>query len=268
MKTKETYQIGELSKLYGIGTDSLRYYEKIGILNPKRGVNNYRMYNISDIITLNILRELRAIGFSLKEIKAHLADFNLDKTLALFEKEIVQIDQKTAELAQLKTQLVGRIKEIESHMSETQAEQPLVKKLAERRILKLSEDVYRDEDVDFIIKKLQKENENQIYIIGNSYLGATIPLAELEAGHYGHFTSVFFITEKESYDQVIPAGNYLSMVVKGGYGKMPKAWNKLFRYIEEKSMKVAGDPMELYIIDNHATGDEDEFVTELQILLK
>lgn len=268
MKTKETYQIGELSKLYGIGTDSLRYYEKIGILNPKRGANNYRMYNISDIIKLNILRELRAIGFSLKEIKAHLADFNLEKTLALFEKEIEQIDQKTAELALLKNQLIDRIQEIESHRYEEQAEQPMVKEMAERKILKISENVYRDEDIDFIIKKLQKENENQIYIIGNSYLGATIPLKELENGHYGRFTSVFFVTENESYDQVIPSGNYLSLVIKGGYGRMPEAWNTLFTYMRSKNLKAKGDPMELYIIDNHATDDEKEFVTELQLLVE
>ena len=33
---KEYYKIGEISKLYNIGTDSLRYYEEVGILKPKR----------------------------------------------------------------------------------------------------------------------------------------------------------------------------------------------------------------------------------------
>ncbi len=74
---KEYYKIGEISKLYSIGTDSLRYYEEIGILKPKRDDNGYRMYSINDIRTLNILRELRSIGFSMAEIKEHLADFNL-----------------------------------------------------------------------------------------------------------------------------------------------------------------------------------------------
>ena len=39
-----TFKIGELSKLYHIGVDSIRYYEKVGILNPIRDEeNNYRM---------------------------------------------------------------------------------------------------------------------------------------------------------------------------------------------------------------------------------
>ena len=63
---KEYYKIGEISALYGIGTDSLRYYEEIGILKPHRDNNGYRMYGIGDIRTLNILRDLRTIGFSRK----------------------------------------------------------------------------------------------------------------------------------------------------------------------------------------------------------
>ena len=44
------FKIGEISKLYHIGPDSLRYYEKIGILKPKRGENQYRLYRTEEII--------------------------------------------------------------------------------------------------------------------------------------------------------------------------------------------------------------------------
>ena len=114
---KEYYKIGEISDLYGIGTDSLRYYEEIGILKPKRDDNGYRMYSISDIRTLNILRDLRSIGFSMKEIKAHLAHFNLAGTLSLFEQELEHIDKKMDELKRMREQLSGRIEEIRYHMS-------------------------------------------------------------------------------------------------------------------------------------------------------
>ena len=87
---KEYYKIGEISKLYSIGTDSLRYYEEIGILKPKRDDNGYRMYSINDIRTLNILRELRSIGFSMAEIKEHLADFNLKNPLLCSKRKLMQ----------------------------------------------------------------------------------------------------------------------------------------------------------------------------------
>ena len=34
---KHYYRIGEISRLYGVGPDSLRYYEELGILKPHRG---------------------------------------------------------------------------------------------------------------------------------------------------------------------------------------------------------------------------------------
>lgn len=42
---KKYFKIGEIAKLYHIGTDSLRYYEKLGILTPKRSENDYRLYS-------------------------------------------------------------------------------------------------------------------------------------------------------------------------------------------------------------------------------
>ena len=40
---KDHYTIGEIGKLFHIGPDSLRYYEKLGILSPGRGDNGYRL---------------------------------------------------------------------------------------------------------------------------------------------------------------------------------------------------------------------------------
>lgn len=268
MKRKEYYKIGEIASLYDIGTDSLRYYEELGILKPKRDDNGYRMYNIGDIRTLNILRELRSIGFSMGEIKAHLADFDVQKTLDLFQAEIAVIDKKTAELAALRNQLAERIEEIQLHRQMTSNADPEVRTLPARKILRLSENVYRDDDLDFVIKKLQKEYETQLYIIGNGDIGSTIPLSEIELGKYGHFTSVFYTTDDENFDAILPAGDYLCLTVKGSYKTIPAAWKTLFDYMHAQDLSAAGDPMELYIIDNHDTNDESEYITQLQVPLQ
>ena len=152
---KEYYKIGEISNLYNIGTDSLRYYEEMGILHPKRDDNGYRMYSINDIRKLNIIRELRSIGFSINEIKAHLADFNLQKTKELFIKAIDTIDEKICQLEQLRNQLAERVEDIDYHVnSKINFEIPQICAFPERNILKLSESVQRDDDLDFIIKKI------------------------------------------------------------------------------------------------------------------
>ena len=264
---KEYYKIGEISSLYNIGTDSLRYYEEIGILKPQRDVNGYRMYSINDIRTLNILRELRSIGFSMSEIKKHIQNFNLEKTVELFENAISAIDRKVAEMNRLKAQLSERIEEIKRHTSEDFSNKGIeVLHLPERHILKLSENVIRDDDLDFVIKKLQSEYEDQIYIIGNGDIGATLPVDYLKTGGYGHFDSAFYIVDKdEEFDSVIPEGDYLSVTVKGGYAQIAGIWQNIIGYAENNGLSLDDTAIELYIIDNHDTADENEYITQLQV---
>ena len=267
---KEYYKIGEISNLYNIGTDSLRYYEEMGILNPKRDNNGYRMYSINDIRKLNIIRELRSIGFSINEIKAHLADFNLQKTKELFIKAIDTIDEKICQLEQLRNQLAERVEDIDYHVnSKINFEIPQICAFPERNILKLSESVQRDDDLDFIIKKLQSEYEDQLYIIGNGDIGATLPLDYLHAGNFGLFDSAFYIVGRnDQFESILPKGQYLCMTVKGGYSKIKPSWIKLLEYADRQNLQMEGHAIELYIIDNHDTGDENEYITQLQIKIR
>lgn len=46
---KKYYTIGEVSKIYDIATDSLRYYEKKGLVIPQRRDNGYRIYSLEEI---------------------------------------------------------------------------------------------------------------------------------------------------------------------------------------------------------------------------
>ena len=66
---RKYYKTGELSKIYKLGRDSIKYYEKLGLLNPTRDTNSYRMYTIKDIWNLNLIRELRTLDFSMQRIK-------------------------------------------------------------------------------------------------------------------------------------------------------------------------------------------------------
>ena len=74
--------------------------------------------------------------------------------------------------------------------------------------------------------------------------------------------------DKEDFDAVIPAGSYLCSTIKGSYTHMPSAWNALFTELSTRGLTADSDPMELYIIDNHDTSDESEYITQLQIKIR
>ena len=88
---KDYYKINEIARLYGIGVDSLRYYEKLGILKPRRDTNGYRLYNLKDMYKLNVIRDLRRLDFSMQQIKDYLEGQTVDHTLALLRLSLIHI---------------------------------------------------------------------------------------------------------------------------------------------------------------------------------
>lgn len=60
----------ELSTLTGLSSETIRYYESIGILTPpKRGINGYRLFTNKSLHELNFIKVCRSLGFSVHEIK-------------------------------------------------------------------------------------------------------------------------------------------------------------------------------------------------------
>ncbi|WP_349673307.1 MerR family transcriptional regulator [Lacrimispora sp.] len=65
----EQYSIRQTSEQLGISKDTLRYYDKLGLVSPKRGENRYRYYTQKDILDLQYCEVMKYIGFTLAEIK-------------------------------------------------------------------------------------------------------------------------------------------------------------------------------------------------------
>lgn len=68
--------IGELSKKSGFSQDTIRYYEKIGLVKlagSTRLANNYKQNSEAVLSRLQTIEELKVLGFTLKEIKEMLA---------------------------------------------------------------------------------------------------------------------------------------------------------------------------------------------------
>lgn len=73
-KDKPTMKIGELATLSGLSVDTIRFYEKQGLLSPPRRTDsNYRVYDSEAPRRLIFIRKARDLGFTLQEIGQLLA---------------------------------------------------------------------------------------------------------------------------------------------------------------------------------------------------
>jgi DNA-binding transcriptional MerR regulator len=60
---------GELARLAGVSTDTLRHYERKGVLGrPRRGQNGYRLYPKDSLDRVRLVRRALAVGFTLDEL--------------------------------------------------------------------------------------------------------------------------------------------------------------------------------------------------------
>lgn len=265
---KSYYKINEIAKLYGIGPDSLRYYEKLGILKPRRGANNYRLYSLKDLYKLNILRDLRGLGFSMEQIKDYLDGQSIDNTLGLLRREELLLRRRIDDLKAREQIIKNRISSL-STLRDSPDGTVFVESCPERYCVQVTEHITRDEEMDFLIKKLHKKHENIVQDLGTLTIGAFISVPDLKNGISNVYTSVFFVLGgiPAEYDFTLPAGSYLSCRYRGGYDDNVREVEKVLGHAREHGISTAGDPFEIYEIDNRDTIKPEEFLTKIQIAL-
>lgn len=106
-------KIGELSKRTGCPIETIRYYEKEGLLpEPGRSQGNFRVYKESHIERLTFILHCRALEMTLEEVKILLAyredkDLSCDQVNILVDQHIHQIEVRVEMLSQLKQKLIA-----------------------------------------------------------------------------------------------------------------------------------------------------------------
>ncbi|MEF9958644.1 MAG: MerR family transcriptional regulator [Niameybacter sp.] len=100
------YLIGDVAKLLPISKDTLRYYDKLGIVSPKKSTqNNYRYYTREDLLALSYVLILRDLELSLEEIKGLICNNSLEGFHLLLDRQEQVINAKLTKLQRLKKNL-------------------------------------------------------------------------------------------------------------------------------------------------------------------
>ncbi|MCM8730091.1 helix-turn-helix domain-containing protein [Hephaestia sp. GCM10023244] len=103
--------IGDLGKATNTKVETIRYYERIGLLpKPPRTAGNYRDYGAAALARLSFVRRARDLGFSLDEVRA-LLDLADDRRCdcagidSIARAHLREVERKLADLAALRREL-------------------------------------------------------------------------------------------------------------------------------------------------------------------
>jgi DNA-binding transcriptional MerR regulator len=128
--------IGTLAKRAGVSIDTVRYYERGGLLAPKtRLASGYRRYSELEVARLRFIRRAQALGFSLKEVKELLALSNLrdvGRVKRAAQTKLADVEERIASLERVRKGLASLIAACPGHGRA--ADCPILKALGEEEL--------------------------------------------------------------------------------------------------------------------------------------
>ncbi|MDZ7587742.1 MAG: helix-turn-helix domain-containing protein [Parasphingorhabdus sp.] len=113
MKTQFT--IGKLATATGVNIETIRYYERAGLIAPPaRTDGNYRTYSEADVTRLRFIRRTRDLGFSLEQVRALLSisgqrEQDCGTIDAIAIEHLTEVDRKIADLNALRRELADAV---------------------------------------------------------------------------------------------------------------------------------------------------------------
>lgn len=112
-----TFTIGQLSRQANCKTETVRYYEKSGLMpEPPRSEGGHRIYNLTHAKRLKFIRRCRELGFRLDQIRTLLSfidepDHSCGEVKAVAIAQSHEVEQKIGDLLRLKQALDTMVKQ-------------------------------------------------------------------------------------------------------------------------------------------------------------
>lgn len=263
--------IGEFSQITGLTVKTLRFYHEQSILIPARvdGGSGYRFYEIEQAELANVIRRLRDLEFSVREISEVLADVTEESDM------LERLERKHAAIAlRLKrdrqtqrslNELILWIRETRTMMNDT-SNQVEIKTVDPMKIAAVRmQAAYRDCGTGF--KKIGKA-------FGRHISGKPMLLHyDSEHKDIADYEACMPVRNGESKGDVtvreLPGGKCLSVIHRGSYDNIGTSYQKIRQAIVDEGHKVLCPSREIYLKGPGMIfkGNPKNYVTEIQMMI-
>lgn len=271
---KSKFSIGEVAKIHNITVETLRHYDRVGLLKPSyvNSSSGYRYYSAKDFIILDLIKQCKAMGLSLDEIKSIIENYTSpESVLNTIRKQKAIINEKIKELNKIKDNITFLEERIKVSLDEG-INKIFIKFYDERKFIKYDNTNRFTEEFEVNLSKILAQIERK-YTYFNKELGFVISYKELKEHNKVTYKNTMINFTKsmdiEGYDKIIlPRGKYLTLNFDDDYNDTRKYYDIIMDYIEENSIEVLGDFYEIYIITRVGTDGMEKSLGKIQILIK
>jgi len=269
--------IGEFSKICGVSTKTLRYYDEIGLINPDEinPDNGYRYYSIRHLKKMLLINRLKSYHFSLEEIKTILEteeDQSEEKLCFALNRKRREIQDKLNALEYTLIQMSNDILNLEKNIPimsyldniEVQLVETQPMNILYRHQMMCSDD-YALGYGTYFSRLYEKIATEKLTLLGTPM---TI-YHSLEYNPAGNDTEFAIpIEEAVNGTRALHGGLCAKSVLKGSYSGLTSVYAKLREWVENEGYELVKSPYDVYVTDpNQATVPED-IITEVYFPIK
>ncbi|WP_243207773.1 MerR family transcriptional regulator [Paeniclostridium hominis] len=265
--------IGQMAKLNNISVQTLRHYEKVGLLKPSytNKETGYRYYSMKDFNTIYLIKQCKAMGMSLDEIKEVTNNYkSLESIFDILGNQKKMINEKIKELENIK----NKVESLENKIgfSLVQGINKVFVKHNEERKFKIYnyKDRYTDEfeiNLSKVLLEVERDYENV-----NAEISFTTSYKEIKLNGNIVYNNVMInlgenVPYKDENIISIPKGNYLTMYFDDAYRDSGKYYDIIMDYIKKNNIEPKSDFHEIYIMTRVGMNGKEKSLGQIEILI-
>ena len=258
--------IHDFSKLSGVESTTLRYWDEIGIFTPmgRNPETNYRFYSLAQLLALNFVTTLSELEVPLKTISKLREDRDPESLLDILEKLEKQMDLEMSHL-RLRYSIIHARRELIN----------LGVKAVDGAILVVPKD-----EKTIIIWPANEYNESDTFIeplaahvsqIAGYHINLSFPVG----GYHDSFESFakapgrpdHFFSADPVGTHTLKAGDYLTGFAQGYYGQIGDLPERMIAYAKENSLNITGPVYTEYLLDEICVKNPDQYLAQCSIAI-
>ena len=287
MSKQERYSVGDAAALCDVSIQTLRYYDKIGLVQPaeKNSETGYRYYRKEQLVTIQAIKLLKSLEFSLDEIRVMLNTSGIDYLQTRVQEKLgylrqqIELMHATYDSACLFLERLQHgnsvLKNLEKSIDPNGFPKNLIQleQIPAHDVIYLRRplDNYRNEDVNIerwtellaLVHREKVTTTGQISIIyhnkplENFYTRVCdyevcLPVKAVNPKHMQYYRHEDGFTAVTAYHV-------------GGYDGLLSPYMQLLRWVEENGYQVCGPTRDSFIISPIDTSNPAEYVTKIII---
>lgn len=267
-----------MAKLRNISTETLRHYDRIGLLKPVYvdPDTGYRYYSITQYEKIGTIRELKNLGMSLSEIKDYFNNRSVETSRALLAEQKQKIDSQIEHLIRLRQEINQKIDFLDVIRTTDLTDEIRMRHIEARKYVYFDRTVHDDIELSYDAVGLEgvlSKNSHSMPIFATNRYGGLIAKEDIMGNVVPLSAKMILLYDgEEEVDDSniieVPEGDYLCLFYVGNFWNREASISRLLDYMKENQLRLAGDILQMQWVDFAITDNLEDISYEFQAPVK